>query len=97
MLGRSIRVDVIHRDSRRECLIDVPRWDFHWQQSYWLASPMPIAASGVDYDTFVLTCTYDNSERSQPTINGVRQAPRDVTWGENSSDEMCLNFFYVAR
>ncbi|MBL8957363.1 MAG: hypothetical protein JNK82_41705 [Myxococcaceae bacterium] len=65
------------------CLVNVKQWDFHWQQSFFFA-----AEDGLEFgagETVKLSCTFDN-----PT-----SAP--VTWGEKTSDEMCLVYFYVTR
>jgi hypothetical protein len=73
-LGRHIRVE---KDGA--CLIDIPAWDFHWQQAYFLKDPLAIAAGS----RVTLTCTWDN-----PTA-------RTVMWGEGTSDEMCLSYLYL--
>jgi hypothetical protein len=73
-LGRHIRVE---KDGA--CLIDIPSWDFHWQQAYFLKDALPIAAGS----RVTLTCTWDN-----PTS-------RTVLWGEGTSDEMCLSYLYL--
>ena len=62
-----------------QCLVHVPAWDFHWQRPYQFVEPLVIHKD----DTIELKCTWDN-----PT-------DRTVTWGEGTSDEMCVNFFYV--
>jgi hypothetical protein len=74
--GRKIQVTV-----GSGCLVDVPAWDFRWQQTYFLQTPLPISAG----TPVSLTCTWDN-----PTAS-------TVTWGESTSDEMCLSFLYVTR
>ena len=53
-----------------------------------------IAVAG---DTVRLSCTYDNSAASQPVVNGVPLVPTDLVWGEKTTDEMCLNYFYVTQ
>ncbi|MBK7857154.1 MAG: hypothetical protein IPJ65_00765 [Archangiaceae bacterium] len=66
-----------------QCLIDVQKWDFHWQQSFFFASE-----SGLKFNAgeqIDLSCTWDNA-----TSN-------DVKWGEKTSDEMCLAYFYVTK
>lgn len=62
-----------------ECLVDIPRWDFHWQQQYFRPSPhvMPHGQS------ITLRCEWDN-----PTARTVR-------WGEGTADEMCFAFIYA--
>jgi hypothetical protein len=47
-------------------------------------------------DNFIVECNFDNSFANQPIINGQRQPPRDLKWGESTADEMCLSFVYVA-
>ncbi len=63
------------------CVVDVPKWDFHWQQFYFMESNtgLPVKAG----QTFELTCTWDN-----PTDQQVR-------WGETTEDEMCLAYLYL--
>ncbi|MFT6397528.1 MAG: hypothetical protein ACJAYU_002282 [Bradymonadia bacterium] len=72
------------------CLIDIPEWDFNWQQYYFFEDD-----SIVDFevgDEFELTCRYDNSAANQPVVNGEQLEPRDVAWGDGTLDEMCLAF-----
>ncbi len=90
LLGTSIRADVTHADGSTDCLIDVPQWNFHWQSFYFYNSPVTVRPN----DTIHLDCHYDNSQANQPVFGGVQQAPRTVHWGENTTDEMCLNFVY---
>ncbi|HYI01877.1 hypothetical protein [Hyalangium sp.] len=75
-LGKSIRVE---NTSKGQCYIDIPRWDFHWQQLYFFTQPLQVSAQ----NSLKLTCTWDN------------YTDRTVTWGEGTADEMCLNYFYV--
>ena len=85
-LGKSVRLDVVHPDGTEDCVLDVGPWDFNWQRSYAFAEPLRIG----DEDNLKITCIYDNSAENQPFINGTQQAPRDVSWGESSLDEMCM-------
>lgn len=75
-----------------ERLIDIPRWDFHWQQGYMFQSPYEASGN----DTFKLECHYNNTADNQPVVGGVKQTPRDVTWGEGTLDEMCLNYLLLS-
>jgi hypothetical protein len=74
--GRRIRV---WRTSPETCLIDVPDWDFHWQQSYAYVTPILVRVG----ETFRIECTWDNPTSST------------VTWGEGTADEVCIAFFYA--
>lgn len=61
------------------CLVDIPRWDFHWQSQYFRPKPLVVGVS----DSLELACSWDN-----PTT-------RSITWGEGTSDEMCFAFVYA--
>jgi len=88
LLGTRIRADVLRGEGGEECMLDIPAWDFHWQQSYHtLPDDRIVVAPG---DTVQLTCHYDNSAANQPIFGGVQVTSRDVTWGDGTLDEMCL-------
>jgi peroxiredoxin len=55
--GRSFRYEAVYPDGREEILLDVPRYDFGWQDRYELAEPKRLPAGTV------VRCTahYDNS------------------------------------
>lgn len=38
--GKSYRYEVIYPDGRRETILNVPRWDFNWQNVYQLQEPL---------------------------------------------------------
>jgi hypothetical protein len=74
-------------------MVDIPDWHFHWQQFYrFLPGQEVVLQPG---DEIRLECVYDNSEQHQPEVDGEPIAPRDVTWGEGTLDEMCLNYIIV--
>jgi hypothetical protein len=52
--GVSLRADLV-TSGGRSCLVDVPRWDYHWQELYLLASPPTVDAGAID-----LRCVWDN-------------------------------------
>jgi hypothetical protein len=91
LLGRSIRVRAGVGTPAERCLIDIPEWDFHWQQGYFFETPLLLGP----LDRVTLECTYDNSAKNQPEIGGVTQTPKLVRWGEGTYDEMCLNYLIV--
>ncbi len=91
LLGTSISLTVERGlTSETECLARIPVWDFHWQQVYQYRTNdhVPLYFG----DTIALECVYDNSAANQPVVDGERQAPRDVAWGEGTLDEMCLAY-----
>ncbi|MBO6939682.1 MAG: hypothetical protein JJ863_32225 [Deltaproteobacteria bacterium] len=75
------------------CLLEIPEWDFQWQQGYRRPQDSPVVlqpGEGIE-----VSCTYDNSAVNQPVVNGVQVPPSDVTWGEGTLDEMCI--LYISR
>lgn len=80
-LGTSIGTRLERADGSSECLIDVPRWDFHWQRNYSFKN----ARNLVPGDKLSLECHWDNPGSAE------------VNWGENTSDEMCLAPYYLTE
>lgn len=78
-LGSRLEV-VLESGDERECLLNVDRYDFGWQQLYLYEAPIHVERGTGDVR---LTCTFDASERSAP-----------VRWGEGTDDEMCLVYFF---
>ncbi len=48
-------------------------------------------------DQLAVECHWDNSSANQPIVNGLPQVPRDVNWGPNTSDEMCVGGIYLSQ
>ncbi len=66
-------------------LLNVTNYDFHYQHGYQLAHPVAVNAG----DSIGVTCTYDPTlEQEVPLLR--RLPPHFVTWGDGSTDEMCL-------
>jgi hypothetical protein len=64
--------------SQSQCLLELPRWDFHWQGMYLFDKPQLVAAT----DDLRVECHWDNSAAGATALN----------WGEGTDDEMCLGF-----
>ena len=92
LLGRSIRVELNPGTARARVLLEIPRWDFHWQATYALAQPVT-AAPG---DVLRVSCRHDPELRARVAPPGAR-APRYTLWGEGTADEMCLGVLQVTR
>ena len=73
---------------KHEVLLDVPQYDFNWQNSFVLAQPKRILKGSK------LRCTayYDNS--SQNLANP--DPSKTVRWGEQTWDEMMIGWHDVA-
>ncbi|MBV1860925.1 MAG: hypothetical protein KUG77_21090 [Nannocystaceae bacterium] len=91
LLGQQIRGDVVPEAGEEACLLDIPQWDFNWQQAY----PLTEFAEIHPGDAVDVTCTFDNSAENQPLVDGVPQEPVDVEWGDGTLDEMCLLYMSV--
>jgi hypothetical protein len=71
-------------------LLDIPAWDFHWQGSYQLATPIAIRAD----DQLTIRCVYDNTA-ARRAEEGFVGPIADVHWGEGTQDEMCIGYLTV--
>ncbi|MEK7469398.1 MAG: redoxin domain-containing protein [Planctomycetota bacterium] len=66
-------------------LVEIADWDFKWQDTYHFAEPLHLkGGSRVE-----LTFAYDNSEENP---RNPHSPPKNIRWGENTSDEMCLGY-----
>lgn len=92
-LATKVKVEVLRAGGEKECLLDVPDWDFNWQQEYRFRDDEWVDV--MPGERVQLTCVFDNSPEHQPTIDGVKREPRPVRWGGKTEDEMCLNFLVV--
>ena len=90
-LGASTRMDIERAGGNRECMLNIPRWNFEWQLTYGFSEPKIVARG----DRVGIQCRFDNSAANQPTIAGVQRAPADVNWGEGTTDEMCVGFIFA--
>ena len=73
-------------------LLHIPRWNFHWQDAYYLEKPVDADVG----DVIHVSCKFDNSAIKQPLVNGKLLKPRYVLWGEGTTDEMCLGLLQAA-
>lgn len=64
-----------------ECMLDIPKWNFHWQGSYGLSTPKQVNPG----DKLSLECHWDN------------EGPMDLNWGEGTGDEMCLATYFITE
>jgi hypothetical protein len=85
-LGTTGFMHLKRKDGTRQCIVEINDWDFHWQGGVRLQNPILVNPG----DVIEMECRYDNSQANQPTYQGKQQAPRNVNWGENTTDEMCL-------
>jgi len=92
LLGAAIRLELNPGTPKARVLLDIPRWDFHWQNAYTLVRSVK-AETG---DIVRVTCRHDVHKRMHGE-HGVPKAPRYILWGEGTTDEMCLGILQVTR
>jgi hypothetical protein len=88
LLGRTMKVEATLPSGASECLIQIDDWDFNWQGAYMYKEPIRIPAGS----RLSLLATYDNSSNNPRNPN---RPPKPVSWGEETTDEMCIAFVGV--
>jgi len=72
-------------------VLAVPHYDFHHQLSYNLSTPIRVTAG----EPVQITCTYDPTLAQElPILRKV--PPHFVTWGNGSTDEMCVGVSWTS-
>jgi hypothetical protein len=86
MRGKSYRLELIERNAetdrieKRTTILTVPVYDFNWQRTYELATPLRVPAGS----ELLAVAYFDNSK-----FNPNNPDPSaTVTWGEGTADEM---------
>lgn len=80
-LARELRAWAEFPDGKKQELVWVRDWDFHWAERYELASPLKLPRGTV----LRVEGFYDNSSDNPRNPNNP---PKDVRYGNNLSDEM---------
>jgi mono/diheme cytochrome c family protein len=88
LLGRRMNVDATMPNGSTQCLVNISDWDFNWQGMYRYKTPIAIPVG----TRFSLSAYYDNSADNPRNPNSP---PRAVSWGEATTDEMCIAFIGV--
>ena len=83
--GKSFRYTAVFPDGKEEILLDIPRYDFAWQNAYEFAEPILMPRGSR------LRCeaVYDNSKENlaNPDPTSV------VRWGDQTWEEMMIGYF----
>ncbi len=93
LLGKSIRIELNPGRPDAKVLLDIPKWDFHWQNAYVLEQ----AVEAKPGDVVRVTCRFDPALRKAHAGHGIPKTPRYILWGEGTTDEMCLGLLQVTR
>jgi hypothetical protein len=87
LLGRRMQVSAEKPDGTVVPLVKIDNWDFNWQTTYTYKAPIELPAG----TRVRLTANYDNSTNNPRNPNNP---PKLVTWGEQTTDEMCIAFLF---
>jgi len=91
LLGRTFKMVLNPGTPEAKTILNVPEYDFHDQRFYNLTNPVPVTAG----EPVQITCTYDPTLAQELPI--LRKAPPHfVTWGDGSSDEMCIGIAWTS-
>jgi hypothetical protein len=86
--GKSFEYNIVAPHGRIRTLLRIPRYDFFWQLSYRLATPIPLKAGTI----LQAVATFDNSKNNPHNPDPTAT----VEWGEQTWAEMMVGFFDVA-
>lgn len=88
LLGKSMRVTARQPGQPVETMIDIPDWNYNWQDEYYYEKPIRLAAG----TELVVEAAFDNSSANP---SNPSSPPKRVTWGEETTDEMLFCFFLL--
>ena len=88
LLGKSMRVTATQPQQEPDVLIDIPHWDYNWQDEYYYEQPIRLSAG----TKIVVEASFDNSADNP---SNPSSPPQRVTWGEETTDEMLFCFFLL--
>jgi peroxiredoxin len=89
LLGREMKVTATLPNGTLQPMIWIKDWNFNWQDQYQFAHPLRLP-KGTRLD---VSARYDNSDKNPVNPNSP---PKNVTWGEQTPDEMFICFFLVS-
>ena len=86
--GKDFRYDLIYPDGKRETILWVPRYDFGWQTTYRLSEPKVLPKGTKMYCVAHFDNSPDNLANPDPS--------KEVTWGEQTWEEMMFGWFEMS-
>jgi hypothetical protein len=78
--GKSMKTEAIYPDGHRELLFDVPKYDFRWQETYFLKHQFLLPKGTKLFTTAYFDNSVNNPLNPDPT--------KTIRWGEPSTEEM---------
>lgn len=89
LLGRAVRVRAEEPDGRRRTILEIPAWNYAWQDEYLYEQPFPLPAG----TELVVEAVFDNSTGNPANPSSP---PQRVSWGDGTLDEMLFCFFLIS-
>ena len=86
--GKDFEYRLLYPSSETQTLLRVPKYNWHWQLWYTLASPIVLPRG----TRIQCTAHFDNSPNNPDNAD----PKKEVTWGDQSWDEMMVGFFNLA-
>jgi hypothetical protein len=83
--GKDFEYRIVYPTGETETLLRVPRYDWHWQLWYTLTKPI-LLPKGTKIEC---TAHFDNSPNNPDNADPTKE----VSWGDQSWDEMMVGFF----
>jgi hypothetical protein len=85
LLGKSVKVILTLPGGKPRTLVDIPEWDYRWQETYWFREPI-LAPAGSKLE---VEGVFDNSAANP---NNPNDPPKPVSMGDQTTDEMLYAF-----
>jgi peroxiredoxin len=85
LVGKKIKVTIKFPNKPKETLLEIGAWDYNWQETYFLKDPLKLPVGTV----LDVEAVYDNSVKNP---NNPSNPPKIVTFGEQTTNEMCFVF-----
>jgi len=83
--GKDFQYTAVYPDGREEILLKVPRYDFGWQLSYALATPLNLPKG----TRIECVAHYDNTANNKFNPDPTKE----VRWGDQTWEEMMIGWF----
>jgi mono/diheme cytochrome c family protein len=78
--GKSMTTEAIYPDGRQEVILNVPHYDFRWQETYFLKHQFLLPKGTKLVTTAYFDNSFDNAQNPDPS--------KAIRWGEPSDEEM---------
>jgi hypothetical protein len=84
-IGKDFLLKATRPDGSTTTLIRIDQWNFNWQGAYDFATPVALP-KGTKIE---MTAHFDNTSKNPYNPSSP---PKDIRWGEQTTDEMCIGF-----